>query len=108
MPGWAAAAVIGSQVVGGLIGGSKSNDNFGRNEAMQKEFAQHGVRWRVEDAKAAGIHPLYAMGANLPSATPIQAGDTGRSKREVLGRAIQQSGQAVGNYLSKREVARME
>ena len=25
-------------------------------------FAKEGVRWRVEDAKAAGIHPLFAMG----------------------------------------------
>lgn len=28
----------------------------------QKEFAQHGIRWKVEDARRAGIHPLYALG----------------------------------------------
>lgn len=32
------------------------------NYANQKEFATHGIRWRVEDAKAAGLHPLYALG----------------------------------------------
>jgi len=32
-----------------------------RNTALQREFAQHGIRWRVEDAKAAGLHPLYAL-----------------------------------------------
>lgn len=31
------------------------------NEAMQREFAQMGIRWRVEDAKAAGLHPLFAL-----------------------------------------------
>ncbi len=25
-------------------------------------FARHGLSWRVEDAKAAGIHPLFALG----------------------------------------------
>lgn len=40
------------------------------NYDMQKEFATHGIRWRVEDAKAAGIHPLYAIGASGASASP--------------------------------------
>lgn len=34
-----------------------------QNYEAQKEFAQHGIRWKVEDAKAAGIHPLYALGS---------------------------------------------
>lgn len=40
------------------------------NMAMQKEFAQMGIRWKVEDAKAAGLHPLYAMGGSGASYTP--------------------------------------
>lgn len=28
----------------------------------QKEFAQMGIRWRVRDAKRAGLHPLAALG----------------------------------------------
>lgn len=36
--------------------------------AMQQErFLQNQTQWKVNDAKAAGIHPLYALGA--PSAT---------------------------------------
>lgn len=38
--------------------------------AMQKEFAQMGIRWRVEDAKAAGLHPLAALGSGGSSYTP--------------------------------------
>lgn len=44
---------------------------FKKNMAAQKEFAQHGVQWKTADAKAAGIHPLYAMGANTTSFSPI-------------------------------------
>lgn len=32
-----------------------------KNIALQREFAQMGIRWRVEDAKAAGLHPMYAL-----------------------------------------------
>lgn len=42
-----------------------------RNEQLQKEFAQHGIRWRVEDAKAAGIAPLAALGASTVSFQPF-------------------------------------
>lgn len=34
-----------------------------QNVALQREFAQNGIRWKVEDARAAGISPLAAMGA---------------------------------------------
>lgn len=41
--------------------------------AMQKEFAQMGIRWRTEDAVAAGIHPLAALGASGASYSPSPA-----------------------------------
>lgn len=40
------------------------------NVDWQREFAQNGVRWRVEDAKAAGLHPLFALGMQGASFTP--------------------------------------
>lgn len=40
---------------------------------MQKEFAQHGIRWRAEDAAAAGLHPLAALGASGASYSPVTA-----------------------------------
>lgn len=45
-----------------------------KDRALQKEFAQHGVQWRSDDARAAGIHPLAALGAQLASSSPIQVG----------------------------------
>lgn len=87
--GWASA--IGS-IVGGLIGaggsiaGSKiAADNSKQvakmNIAAQKEFAQNGIRWKVADGKAAGIHPLYALGASTNSFSPVSGytGDYGIS-----------------------------
>lgn len=42
-----------------------------RQEAAQREFAQSGIQWRVEDAKKAGIHPIYALGAQTASYSPV-------------------------------------
>lgn len=47
------------------------------NIALQKEFAQQGIRWKVEDAKAAGVHPLYALGASTHSFSPVSVGGAG-------------------------------
>lgn len=42
-----------------------------KDRQLQQEFAQNGVQWRVNDAKAAGLHPLAALGAQLASSSPI-------------------------------------
>lgn len=41
------------------------------DRGLQKEFAQHGIQWKTQDALAAGIHPLFAMGAQTASSSPI-------------------------------------
>lgn len=38
-----------------------------RNEQFQNDLAKMGIRWRVADAEAAGMHPLTAMGINPAS-----------------------------------------
>lgn len=45
------------------------------NMAQQREFAQQGIRWKVDDAKAAGLHPLAALGAQTTSYSPVSVGD---------------------------------
>lgn len=57
-----------------LVGGMFSDAGKKRELAQQREFAQNGVRWRVADAQAAGIHPALAMGASVPSYTPVGLG----------------------------------
>lgn len=47
-----------------------------RDRDMQLQFAQSGIRWKTDDARAAGVHPLYAMGANTVSYAPSTVGLT--------------------------------
>lgn len=37
---------------------------------LAREFAKNGIQWRVEDAKKAGLHPLYALGAGATASPP--------------------------------------
>lgn len=51
-----------------------------RDYARAKEFAQMGIQWKVADAQAAGVHPLYAVGASGPgfsSSGAVGVGDVG-------------------------------
>lgn len=73
------------------LGYWKDDSNAIRNEQMQREFAQNGIRWRVDDAKKAGIHPLAALGT---STTPFQPAysdnvpDSLRNMGQDIGRSI--------------------
>lgn len=71
---------------------SQQWSQFNQNYQNQKEFAQHGIRWKVEDAKAAGIHPLFALGGSTASYSPstFSVGDQGGSDYGLKG-----MGQAV-------------
>lgn len=102
--------------VGAVLGGGAILDYFGQrqsakdarteaenNRNLQEEFAQNGIRWRVEDAKAAGLHPLYALGANTASYSPIAVGDTGGgSALSSIGQNISRAVQ-TGMTLSERK-----
>jgi len=76
-------------VVGGIIG---SNDKA-KDRKLQKQFAQEGIRWKVADAKAAGIHPLAALGAQTTSYAPVSVG--GPSLASGLASAGQDISRAV-------------
>lgn len=77
----AAAISAGANILGGIFGRKGAEDQnriaqqtAERNIALQKEFAQSGIQWKVADAKAAGIHPLYALGASTQSFAPVSVG----------------------------------
>jgi gas vesicle protein len=86
--GW--GAVLGS-VAGALISKKSSSDTNQQNYTESKEFAKHGIQWRVEDAKKAGLHPLYALGAPAMSPNPSTPDMTDYSK----------IGQSVGSSIDK-------
>lgn len=62
-----------------------------KNIAMQKEFAQHGIQWRVEDAIKAGVHPLAALGAQLHSFSPTAVGVEPDDSLAQMGQDISRS-----------------
>lgn len=93
-----------ADVFGSVLGANRQNAiaadqrQFGAeqifaNERMQREFAQHGVRWRVEDAKAAGLHPLFALGANVSQASPNPPMSFENRSGEILAEGFGRMGQ---------------
>lgn len=65
-----------------------------RQENLQREFAQSGIQWKVKDAEAAGVHPLFALGANTTSYQPSNVGG-GASDFSFIGEAGQNIGRAI-------------
>lgn len=84
---WPAIGAIG----GALIGALGQKDANEKNIDMQRDFAQHGISWKVQDAKEAGLHPLYALGGSgasfTPSAQPLMTAAEGSRLGQDLGRA---------------------
>lgn len=108
--GWGSA--IGGAIggiaggVAGLISGGQSSASAERlnqlNYEHQKEFAQNGIRWKVADAKAAGLHPLAALGASTAQYTPATAiGDS--PDWSFLADAGQSIGRAVDAKRTQQE-----
>lgn len=92
-----AAAGVGA--VGSLIGGAINAHNARAQMQAQREFAQNGIRWKVADAKAAGIHPLAALGAQTFSYNPIGVGDYGISD------AFKSMGQGISRAAEAKQLA---
>lgn len=98
------AIMAGSNLLGGFLGergaDSRNEASLGvarENMAMQREFAQHGIRWKVADAKAAGVHPLYAIGAPPLNYSPVSVGlnEPSFGMAEALARTGQDIGRSI-------------
>lgn len=83
--------------IGNLFGGSsasKATEAANRaNIAMQMAFAKNAIQWKTEDAKKAGIHPIYALGAPTMSPSVAIQADTGMA--DAMSRSGQDIGRAV-------------
>lgn len=99
----------GSTLLGGLMGQSAADKARKSQEAAnkqnyeaQKEFAQNGLRWKVEDATKAGVHPLYAVGAPTQS---FQASFAGSPADMSMPNALAGAGQDIGRAVAATQTA---
>lgn len=90
-----AALTAGASLAGSALSSSAAKKASKKMAQYQKDFAQYGIRWRVADAKAAGIHPLAALGANTYQFQPYSVGDTS------MGRGVAEAGEALGRGLTQ-------
>ena len=99
--GFDLGSVAGSVISAGssLIGGAMSAKNARKIAQMQikaqREFAQNGIQWRVDDAKKAGLHPLYAIGASGATYTPVSQDSS------AMGNAVADAGAYLGKAVSQ-------
>lgn len=113
---WLAVGAAAAEVAGGALSGDRNRKLMHEQMDAQREFAQHGIQWKVADAKAAGIHPLYALGASTQSYSPVQIGDSygpalSRAGQDLSREAMSQQSQEVKNeeqaraFMLNREAA---
>lgn len=86
-----------ASAAGNLIGAGLNYAQGQQNAELQKQFAKQGIRWKVADAQAAGIHPLYALGAPTSSFSPVSIGDPGGG--------LSEAGQSIGSAIDATRTA---
>lgn len=94
----------GASLAGGYMAKQSQDDandiarqNAANNIQLQKEFAENAIKWKVDDATRAGIHPLYALGASTTSFSPVSVGVSGANP---LASAISDAGSHIGRGVS--------
>lgn len=97
-------AGIGSILSGaGMLGGAFGG---GGDDALDfaKRLAKKGIQQRVRDAQKAGVHPLFALGANVGTGSFGGSASTGSAVSDALAGL----GSAASGVASARSRARLE
>lgn len=96
----------GANLLGGLLGKSSADEARAASErmaaqniALQKEFAQNGLTWKIDDAfrNADRVHPIYSLGASGASFTPVSANFTADTS---MANAVSAAGQNIGRAVN--------
>lgn len=96
-----AAIAAGGGLLASKMAGDRAEEAGEKNAALQREFAQSGIQWKVADAKKAGVHPLYALGAQTIAASPAYIpGDS-----SGIADAAQSIGQGVSQAAERASTA---
>lgn len=99
---WAELLGAGIGALGAGLSSSSADKARKETAALTREMAMKGIQYRVNDAKKAGIHPLYALGASsaisptLPAGGDVSGlnqaaaniGNMGKSKTDQLNRRL--------------------
>lgn len=81
--------------VGSIAGGIMSSRAAKKESNRQYDLARNTIKYRVEDAQNAGVHPLYALGAPTMSSA---------SQTDQMGQAVADAGSQLGKaYTSAYE-----
>lgn len=98
----------GAKLIGGYLDREAAEDANAQRVALsqeeyrrQKEFAKEGIRWKVKDAQAAGVHPLFALGASTSSYAPQSIG----VEKESIGGAVAEMGQDLSRAVAAGSTA---
>lgn len=101
----AISPILGAAGIGAAtsIGGGLLSNFFNRNAQdnaaeQNREVLQNAISWRVADAKRAGIHPLYALGANVAT-----SGGQPQFIGDQLGPSLQNAGQDISTAVARSQ-----
>lgn len=102
---------LGLNFVGGLMGNSSAKkDRALMRQQMQQAQRQfdaqmdQSVQRRVKDAKQAGVHPLFALGASVGASPTISANDPGQSGNP-MGNALQAMASTINSLETNKAAA---
>lgn len=76
---WSTSPVL-AEIAGSLFDFGTGQASSAIQWSRQKKLAKHGVRWRMNDMRKAGVNPLLAVaGGMMPSSGSVPMGTTGRT-----------------------------
>lgn len=109
---WPAIIGAGSALLAGSMGNrsarraareQRDQDLYlqNRNFREQRNQNTHGLRRRVNDARAAGLHPLAALGAQITPFTPVHGGGGSVYTGDSMADAVRQAGSIAADSLQQ-------
>lgn len=102
----AGSFLSGLSSLGGLFGGGglSARKSAALEAQYNREVMQNQIQWRTADAKAAGVHPIYALGAPAVSFAPSVAGgnDSAVQRISEAGQGISRAAQAFSDSKQRR------
>ena len=95
---------LGARVFGGLVGAKSARRQRRQAQAQFDAQMDETIQRRVADAKKAGIHPLFALGASAGASPTLSSSNTG----SAMGDSITGIAEQLGVIDTNRSQARLD